>query len=166
MKTFREIVYDKQTERPRVQSEYETILDETRKYISQNHADTLAQSITQKTALGAVKDLIKEYIESRHLRTEAMSMQQLTDRIYGDMAGFGFLDKYIADDEIEEINANSWRDIEVVTKSGWRKMPDRFLSHSMRKTHCVRWCGSAAWYWMVRTRSWTVISLKVFAFRR
>lgn len=128
MKTFREIVYDKQTEKPRVQSEYETILDETRTYISQNHADTLAQSITQKPALGSVKDLIKEYIESRNLRIEEMSMQQLTDRIYGDMAGFGFLDKYIADDEIEEINANSWRDIEVVTKSGWRKMPDRFLS--------------------------------------
>ena len=50
------------------------------------------------------------------------------ERLYGDMAGFGFLDKYIADPDIEEINGNSWRDIEIVTRSGWRKIPERFLS--------------------------------------
>jgi pilus assembly protein CpaF len=44
------------------------------------------------------------------------------------MAGFGFLDKYIADPDIEEINGNSWRDIEIVTRSGWRKIPERFIS--------------------------------------
>jgi pilus assembly protein CpaF len=44
------------------------------------------------------------------------------------MAGFGFLDKYISDPEIEEINGNSWRDIEIVTCSGWYKAPERFLS--------------------------------------
>jgi hypothetical protein len=46
----------------------------------------------------------------------------------GDMAGFGFLDNYIADDEIEEINENSWRDIEIVTRTGWYKIPQHFIS--------------------------------------
>lgn len=128
MKTFREIVYNKQTDEPKEQNKYESILDQTRLYISQNHAEALAQSLTEKSSLVAVKKLIKEYIGNHHLRIEGLSMQKLVDRLYGDMAGFGFLDKYIADDEIEEINANSWRDIEVVTKDGWRKITEQFLS--------------------------------------
>ena len=128
MKTFREIVYNKQTDDPKEQNKYESILDQSRSYISQNHAGALAQSLTEKSSLATVKELIKEYIGDQHLRIEGLSMQQLVDRLYGDMAGFGFLDKYIVDDEIEEINANSWRDIEVVTKDGWRKISERFLS--------------------------------------
>ncbi len=128
MKTFREIVYNKQTDKPKEQNKYESILDQTRSYLSQNHAEALAQSLTEKSSLAAVKELIREYIGDQHLRIEELSMQQLVDRLYGDMAGFGFLDKYIVDYEIEEINANSWRDIEVVTKDGWRKIPERFLS--------------------------------------
>lgn len=128
MKTFREIVYNKQTDEPKEQNKYESILDQTRLYISKNHAEALAQSLTEKSSLFAVKKLIKEYIGNHHLRIEGLSMQKLVDRLYGDMAGFGFLDKYIVDDEIEEINANSWRDIEVITKKGWRKIPEKFLS--------------------------------------
>ena len=128
LKTFREIVYNKQTDKPKEQNKYESILEQTRSYLSQNHAEALAQSLTEKSSLAAVKELIKEYIGDQHLRIEGLSMQQLVDRLYGDMAGFGFLDRYIVDDEIEEINANSWRDIEVITKDGWRKIPERFLS--------------------------------------
>lgn len=62
------------------------------------------------------------------MRVDGLSMRQLAERLYGDMAGFGFLDRYIADDEIEEINGNSWRDIEIVTRFGWRKISERFLS--------------------------------------
>ena len=85
--------------------------------------DTLAQSIAQKSAAEDIKRLIGEYVTSHQLRVGDLSAQQLADRLYGDMAGFGFLDKYIADPEIEEINGNSWRDIEIVTRSGWHKVP-------------------------------------------
>ena len=128
MKTFREIVYEKQTETPREQSQYETILEQTRSYLAQNHTEELAQSIAKKSSLAAVKELIAEYVGSQHLHMDGFSMQQLTDKLYCDMVGFGFLDKYITDDEIEEIDGNSWRDIEVVTKTGWRKIPEHFLS--------------------------------------
>ena len=128
MKTFREIAYDKNIETPRKQSQYESILDETRSYITQNHSEELANSIITKSSLDTVNTVIKKYVDSHHLRLDGFTMQQLVDKLYGDMVGFGFLDKYISDNEIEEINGNSWRDIEIVTKTGWRKIPEHFLS--------------------------------------
>ena len=128
MKTYREIAYEKQTESPKEQNQYESILDQTRSFISQNHSEELALSITEKSSLDAVKELIQGYVGSQHLHIEGLSMQQLADKLYGDMVGFSFLDKYIADEEIEEINGNSWRDIEIVSRSGWRKIPEHFLS--------------------------------------
>ena len=90
--------------------------------------NVVTQSIAEKTAAETVKQFIAEYLGERHLHIDGLNMQQLADRLYGDMVGFGFLDKYIADSDIEEINGNSWRDIEVVTKTGWHKIPERFLS--------------------------------------
>jgi len=127
-RTFRELVYEKQNAAPQEKDAYETMLEQVRDFITQLHADTLAQSITEKSAMESVKRLIGEYVASHHLHMDGFSMQQLADRLYGDMAGFGFLDRYIADDDIEEINGNSWRDIEIVTRTGWRKIPERFLS--------------------------------------
>ena len=128
MKTYREIAYEKQTESPKEQNQYESTLDQTRSFISQNHSEELALSITEKSSLEAIKELIQEYVGSQHFHIDGLSMQQLADKLYGDMVGFGFLDKYIADEEIEEINGNSWQDIEIVTHSGWRKIPEHFLS--------------------------------------
>ena len=104
------------------------VLEQVRSYISQAHAETLAQSITGKAASEAIKRLIGEYITAHQLRISGLSIQSLTEKLYGDMAGFGFLDKYITDPDIEEINGNSWRDIEIVTRSGWRKIPEHFIS--------------------------------------
>lgn len=125
-RTLRELAYERQDFQEH--DAYEAALEQVRAAISKDHADTLAQSITQKSAAEAVKRLIGEYVTAHQLRVHGMSVQALADRLYGDMAGFGFLDKYIADPEIEEINGNSWRDIEIVTRSGWYKAPERFLS--------------------------------------
>ena len=126
--TLRELAYEKQEADTQKRDSYEAVLEQVRAAISKDHADTLAQSITQKSAAEAIKRLIGEYVTTHQLRVGELSARQLADRLYGDMAGFGFLDKYIADPEIEEINGNSWRDIEIVTRSGWHKVPEHFLS--------------------------------------
>ena len=120
-RTFRELTYERQHSAPQAKDAYETLLEQVRTEISKDHAQTLAHSITEKDAAKAVKRLIGEYVTANQLHISGLSMQQLADRLYGDMAGFGFLDKYITDPEIEEINGNSWRDIEIVTRSGWCK---------------------------------------------
>ncbi|MGI5849916.1 MAG: CpaF family protein [Christensenellales bacterium] len=127
-RTFRELAYERQHSAPQAKDEYETLLEQARAAISKDHAGTLAHSITEKDAAEAVKRLIGEFVAGHQLYISDLSMQQLSDRLYGDMAGFGFLDKYITDPDIEEINGNSWRDIEIVTRSGWQKIPERFLS--------------------------------------
>ena len=104
------------------------MLEQVQTYISANHADELAQSITEKKSLESIKRLIAEFIGNNTLSADNLSMEQLTERLYVDMVGFGFLDKYIADDEVEEINGNSWRDIEIVTRTGWHKIQEHFMS--------------------------------------
>ena len=47
-----------------------------------------------------------------------MTQTELVDAIYSEMAEFGFLTRYIYGDGIEEININSWRDIEVQYSDG------------------------------------------------
>ena len=127
-RTFRELAYENQNTPPQEKNAYEIILDQARTYLSKTHAEELAESITEKKSADTVKRIIGEYIDKYHLRLDGFSIQQLSDKLYGDMVGFGFLDKYIADDEIEEINGNSWRDIEIITRTGWKKVSERFLS--------------------------------------
>ena len=127
-RTFRELTYERQHSAPQAKDAYETLLKQVRAEVSKDHAETLAYSITEKDAAEAVKRIIGEYVTANQLHISGLSMRQLADRLYGDMAGFGFLDKYITDPDIEEINGNSWRDIEIVTKTGWSKIPEKFLS--------------------------------------
>ena len=127
-RTLRELAYEKQKAVTQGKDAYEAVLEQARTDISRDHAETLARSVAEKSASEAVKRLIGEYVTAHQIRVGGMSAQVLADRLYGDMAGFGFLDKYIADPDIEEINGNSWRDIEIVTRSGWHKAPERFLS--------------------------------------
>ena len=125
-RTLRELAYDKQETQE--QNPYEAVLEQVRNAISKDHAETLAQSISKKSAVDSIKKLIGEYVTNHQQRVNGLSAQELINRLYGDMAGFGFLDKYISDPDVEEINGNSWRDIEIVTRSGWRKIPEHFLS--------------------------------------
>ena len=47
-----------------------------------------------------------------------MSQSELVDALYTEMAEYGFLTKYIFADGIEEIDINSWRDIEIQYSDG------------------------------------------------
>ena len=88
-RTFRELAYERQNRTPQAKDAYETLLEQVRAAISRDHAETLAQSITEKDAAETVKRLIGEHISGHQLHVNGLSMQQLTDKLYGDMAGFG-----------------------------------------------------------------------------
>ena len=58
-----------------------------------------------------------------------MDRQELVDTIYTEMAEFSFLTKYVFGTGIEEIDINSWRDIEVQYSGGvTKKLTERFES--------------------------------------
>jgi len=117
-KTLRSIAYNSQNDEPEKQDGYETILEQTRSYVSQEHADALAAVISDEKSAETIRRLIAGFIDEKHLHLPGMDLQPLIDRLYGDMAGFGFLDRYIYNPNIEEINGNSWNDIELVTVYG------------------------------------------------
>ena len=53
----------------------------------------------------------------------------LRDRLYEDMAGYSFLQKWIYKPGVEEVNINAYNDIEVIESGGRsRKIPDKFSS--------------------------------------
>ena len=61
---------------------------------------------------------ITKYLQDRRIAIAGMTQTELVDAIYSEMAEFGFLTRYIYADGIEEININSWRDIEVQYSDG------------------------------------------------
>lgn len=108
---------------------YAEVLEIVRGEISKNHSGELANVITEPQGAALLKNLLSKYIYQKHLTCrEYNSLDELVDKCYEDMAGFGFLTKYIYDDEVEEINCNAWNDIEIVTALGWKKIDEHFLS--------------------------------------
>ncbi len=113
---------------------YEEILECVKSEISKNHSDELAAVITEPQGAALLKNLLSKYIYQNHLKCrEYSNLKDLIDKCYEDMAGFGFLTKYLYDDAVEEINCNAWNDIEIVTGEGWKKLDEHFLS----PTQCV-----------------------------
>lgn len=113
---------------------YAEILDVVKDAISKNHASDLANVISTPRGGALLKNLLSKYIYQKHLIcTEHDNLNVLVDKCYEDMAGFGFLTKYLYDEDVEEINCNAWNDIEIITSEGWKKIDEHFLS----PTQCV-----------------------------
>ncbi len=65
-----------------------------------------------------MKRYITKYIQDRRIAVNGMSGEMLVDALYTEMAEYGVLTKYIFGSGIEEIDVNSWRDIEVQYSDG------------------------------------------------
>ena len=108
---------------------YVEILEIVKDVISKNHASDLANVISTPQGATLLKTLLSKYIYQKHLVCfEYDNLNDLVDKCYEDMAGFGFLTKYLYDENVEEINCNGWNDIEVITGEGWKKIDEHFLS--------------------------------------
>ena len=108
--------------------EFTDVLKEVQEYISSKYSTLI---IDQES--GDVKDQIKRYItkyvQDYRIAVKGMDRQELVDTIYTEMAEFSFLTKYVFGTGIEEIDINSWRDIEVQYSGGvTKKLTERFES--------------------------------------
>ena len=76
-----------------------------------------------------VKRYIGKYLLDYRISVEGMAQTELIDQLYTEMAEFSFLTKYIFGTGIEEININSWDDIEVQYSNGTNvKLDEKFES--------------------------------------
>jgi pilus assembly protein CpaF len=77
-----------------------------------------------------------------------MTMDELIDAIYSEMAEYGFLTKYIFGSGIEEIDVNSWRDVEIQYSNG---LSEKLKEHFDSPDHAInvirRMLHTSASYW-------------------
>lgn len=97
--------------------DFQTVLKEVQEYISENYS-VLITNEELDYAKDQMKRYIGKYVMDQRIAVQDMDGQQLIDALYTEMAEYGFLTKYIFGKVIEEIDINSWQDIEVQYSDG------------------------------------------------
>ncbi len=105
---------------------YGDLVEDMRNWLSTNFSEELLIMLDNEDTKSNIKDLIRLYLNNKEKETYSINFEELVNRLFDDLVGFAFLEQYIYDNQIEEINGNSWKDIEIVSETGWRKIPDRF----------------------------------------
>lgn len=90
------------------------LLQSVQEYISGHYAAAL----TESSKFPQLKTYIEKYLRDKGYTVEGLSFQDLTNKLYGEMAEYSVLTKYLGRDEIEEININGWDDIAVIYVDG------------------------------------------------
>ena len=111
--------------------DFSTVLKNVQEYISNNYSIL----ITDETIEGSkehLKRYISKYVQDSRISVKGMSGKELIDSLYSEMAEFGFLTKYIHGEGIEEIDINSWNDIEIQYSDGRCEKLDEHFPPEMR----------------------------------
>ena len=107
---------------------YQDILSKVIELISINHAGDFASVLYDEKAETVLKNLINRYLVSEKLISEKYDFTSLTNRIYEDMAGISFIQKYLTDPDVEEININGPYGTWVVTPNEKKLTNERFYT--------------------------------------
>lgn len=108
--------------------EFATVLQDVQEYISSKYATLIVEDGSEEVK-EQVKRYIRKYLIDNRIAVDGLTLEQLVDKLYTEMAEFSFLTNYIFGNGIEEINVNSWKDIEVQYSNGESvKLKERFDS--------------------------------------
>lgn len=110
---------------------YADILSSVQEYMSNTYQDLLSSDIKNEDRK-LIKEYIRQYIMTRNIKSDENSnLDELIEKLYSDMSEFSFLTDLIKKADktgLEEIDINSWEDIEIIEKGHKRKIEDKFLS--------------------------------------
>lgn len=95
---------------------FSDVLHEVQEYISGKYAVLISHDQAQQKE--QMKSYMTKYLMDYSLAVEGMSMDELVDALYAEMAEYSFLSKYLFRNDIEEINVNAWDDIKITYSSG------------------------------------------------
>ena len=100
----------------RHQNTFSEVLHEVQEYISSKYATMIAGNPSeQKQQFTAY---ISKYLTDYSLGVEGLTLFELVERLYTEMAEFSFLTQYLFATNIEEININSWKDVKITYSDG------------------------------------------------
>jgi pilus assembly protein CpaF len=109
------------------EKDFSSVLADVQEYISAHYSALITGDAAD--AKEQMKRYITKYIQDRRIAVGGMSGNSLVDALYTEMVEFSFLTKYIFGTGIEEIDINSWRDIEMQYSDGRTvKLEERFDS--------------------------------------
>lgn len=104
------------------------VLEEVQGYISSKYA-ALFLDTRKDVVKEQIKLHIQKYLTDHRITVADMTDAELIDKLYEEMAEFSFLTKYVFGTGIEEIDINSWKDIEVYYSGGKKeKLSEHFNS--------------------------------------
>ena len=113
---------------PQSEKNFQTVLKEVQEYISSKYSMLILDENNEEVKQ-QIKRYISKYVMDYRIQVKGMNDMELIDALYTEMAEFSFLTKYIFGVGIEEININSWRDIEVQYANGvCKKLEEHFES--------------------------------------
>lgn len=113
---------------PEEEKDFQTVLKDVQEYISSKYSTLILDGDNDEVKLH-IKRYISKYVMDYRIQVKGMNEGELIDALYTEMAEFSFLTKYIFGTGIEEININSWRDVEVQYANGTcEKLQEHFES--------------------------------------
>ena len=116
--------------------DFNEVLKAVQEHISENYSELITGDITDSK--DQMKRFIGKYIFDRKVSVEGKSSDELISDIYTEMAEYGFLTKYIFGTGIEEIDINSWKDIEVQYSNGTTKKLDEHFDSPEHAINVIR----------------------------
>lgn len=116
-------------EQTSAKQDYEHILEIVQTKVRDSYSDLIANN-NAKDIKDRLINIVTSIINTENLSVENTSTEDLASRIYEDMAGASFLNKYIYETpNVEEVNINRWDDVTVTYAGGKpQKTPEQFTS--------------------------------------
>lgn len=112
---------------------FEALLRETQSYMSKACGNKLFDSDLKD----AMRQLIKQYMKDHNYYVPHMNLAEAADRLYVEMAEYSFLTPLLARKDIEEININSWDDIQSIYRMDSNNYEQLKQAYSYaKKAHC------------------------------
>lgn len=109
---------------------YESILKSVQNYIASTYENILSSDMNSNDRK-LVKDYIRQYLITHGVKLGSYSDDELSDKLFSDMAEYSFLTKILQNADkngLEEIDINSWDDIDLIVSGRRFKSPETFLS--------------------------------------
>ena len=115
---------------------FNELLEQVQSFLSGNYAGLIIDD--SEDAKVQMKRRIARFIQEKRMAVDGMTQDELVDALYTEMAEYGFLTKYIFADGIEEIDVNSWRDIEIQYSDGRTVKLDEHFDSPEHAANVVR----------------------------
>lgn len=112
------------------------VLSQVQSYLSGTYAALITEDSDEAKA--QMKRRMMRFLQEKRMAVDGMMLEELVDALYTEMAEYGFLTKYIFADGIEEIDINSWRDVEVQYSDGHTAKLDEHFDSPDHAANVIR----------------------------